>query len=390
MLISDIPTPAVLIEQERLDRNIREMQDRADAESVALRPHTKTHRSVELARRQKFAGARGITVAKVGEAEVFAAAGFDDIRIAYTVVGREKLDRIAALMDRARISFCVDTMEGALAASRAFEDANLRADVLVEVDVGYGRCGVVWNARDSASFAVDVDALPGLGVVGILTHAGHSYHGPRSDDESAEDALRRVSIDERDNMLAFAGALRDAGLSAAVDGSLEISIGSTPSMRYFRNREEGGFRITEIRPGNYVFHDTIQVDLGVVPLSRCALTVLARVVSRHRNPDGSERIFLDSGKKVLTTDTSSKSPGYGTLLYNARVMEPLPHARITGLSEEHGWVNVSGGSTLSVGDTVRIVPNHACVVVNTQSRLYVVDGQDVVDTWKVDAQGRSV
>lgn len=390
MLISDIPTPAVLIEHERLDRNMREMQDRADAQSVVLRPHTKTHRSVELARRQKFAGAKGITVAKVGEAEVFAAAGFDDIRVAYTVVGTEKLERIVRLSENTRISFCVDTMDGATAASRFFEEAGRAIDVLVEVDVGYGRCGVDWSARDSASFATRVDAMPGLNVVGILTHAGHSYHGPESDHETAEAALRRVAAQERDNMLSFAGDLKTAGLAAAVDGSLEISIGSTPSMRYFENREKDGFRITEIRPGNYVFHDTIQVDLGVAPLSRCALTVLTTVISKHRNPDSSERIFLDSGKKVLTTDTSSRTPGYGTLLYNARVMEPLPHARITGLSEEHGWVKVSGGSTLSVGDTVRIVPNHACVVVNTQSKLYVVDGQDVVETWKVDAQGRSV
>ncbi|NNF05003.1 MAG: hypothetical protein HKN17_11120 [Rhodothermales bacterium] len=390
MTIADIPTPAVLVEQDRLDRNIREMQDRADSQSVRLRPHTKTHRSVELARRQLFAGAKGITVAKVGEAEVFAEAGFDDIRIAYTVVGQEKLERIVRLLDDARISFCVDTMEGAEAASDVLDRAGFVAEVLIEVDVGYGRCGVTWNARDSASFATRVDALPGLRVVGILTHAGHSYHGPESDQETSEAALRRVSREERDHMLAFAAALREAGLDAAVDGSLEISIGSTPSMRYFENREEDGFRITEIRPGNYVFHDTIQFDLGVVPLSHCALTVLARVVSRHRNPDGSERIFLDSGKKVLTTDTSSRTPGYGTLLYNARVMEPLPHARITGLSEEHGWVKVSGGSTLSVGDTVRIVPNHACVVVNTQSELYVVDGQDVVGRLKVDARGRSV
>lgn len=387
MLIDDLSTPSLLIERHRLERNLRRMQELADAQDVDLRPHTKTHKSIDLARMQIDLGATGITVAKVGEAEIYAASGFSDIRIAYVVVGREKLARIAGLQDSGtRISFCVDTIEGARRVSEYFREIGKDAEVLVEVDVGYGRCGVRWDRDESVSFVREVMALDSVHVVGILTHAGQSYDGP-GEEESQEEALRRVSVEERDRMLEFTVALKRAGLADPEKG-FEISIGSTPSLRYFENRCLDGFRITEIRPGNYVFHDGVQVGLGVVDWDDCALTVHASVISRHRNPDGSDRLFLDAGKKVLTSDRAQGLDGFGTILYNPKTMDPLPHTTINGLSEEHGWVHVSGGAILSVGDKVRVVPNHVCVVVNTQRTLYVVDGDEVVDTWSVDAQSR--
>jgi D-serine deaminase-like pyridoxal phosphate-dependent protein len=151
-----------------------------------------------------------------------------------------------------------------------------------------------------------------------------------------------------------------------------------------------GFRVTEIRPGNYVFHDAMQHALHVAGLRSCALTVLTTVVSRHRDRAGKERLFVDAGKKVITSDTGYGTDGYGILLYNARTMQPLPHAHITALSEEHGWLEVMGGSTLAVGNRVRFVPNHACVTVNTQDLMYVVEGDDVVDSLPVDARGRVI
>jgi D-serine deaminase-like pyridoxal phosphate-dependent protein len=159
-------------------------------------------------------------------------------------------------------------------------------------------------------------------------------------------------------------------------------------VRHFENAERSEFRVTEIRPGNYVYHDATQVAIGSATWDECALTALATVVSRHRNADGSERVFLDAGKKVFTSDRTPGSGTFGTLLWNPRVMEPLPHARLVGLSEEHGWVSVPGGSTLAVGDRVRIVPAHACVAVNTQDQVFVVEGERVVEAWGVDARGR--
>lgn len=390
MLIDDLPTPAILIERRRLEENLARMQAKADANGVTLRPHTKTHKSLWIAARQQDLGAKGLTVAKVGEAEVFASAGFNDIRIAYTVVGTDKHERILPLMDGARISFCVDTRDGALMASDFYEMRGRRIDVLVEVDTGHGRCGVKWDRPEAVDFAGFVSSLPGLRLVGILTHAGQSYRGPRSDGETEADALRRVSAEERDRMLDLVVRMRVAGITQAdPDKGFEISIGSTPSMAYFENRTHEGFRITEIRPGNYVFHDAMQVGLGVTDLSHCALTVLSTVVSKHRE-HGRERVYLDAGKKILTGDTGYGTDGHGIIVYNPVTMTALPHARITTLSEEHGWVEVPGGSTLQVGDRVRVVPNHACVSVDTQDRVYLVDDGEVIDSLRVDARGRSV
>ena len=385
MLIDDLSTPCLLIDKKRLDANLERMQARATANRVALRPHTKTHKSVALARHQQGMGAQSITVAKPGEAEVFVAEGFDDVRLAYTVVGREKHERLRALMDKARISFCVDTLEGARAASAVYAEQGKQAEVLLEIDVGYGRCGVRWDDQDLIAIARDMAALPGLHLVGILTHAGHSYHGPH-EGETKEAALRRVMAEERDRMLDVAVRLHEAGL--AEPGRFEISIGSTPSMTYFENREEGGFAITEIRPGNYVFYDAMQVTLGSCTLHDCALTVLSTVISKHRDDVGRDRLFLDAGKKVFTSDTGRFTDGHGIILYNPADMVPHPHAHITGLSEEHGWVQVRGGATWAVGDRVRVVPNHACVVVNTQDRLYLVDDDEVLREWTVDARGQ--
>lgn len=384
--IDDLSTPCLLVDAGRLQRNIAQMQATADANEVALRPHTKTHKSVAIARRQMAAGAAGITVAKAGEAEVFAEAGFDDIRIAYTVVGRDKHERLAALMDDGvRISFCVDTVAGAEAAAAVYAARGRTANVLMEVDVGYGRCGVPWDSEEVVALARHITEQPALRLVGLLTHAGQGYAGP-SDGETPQEALRRTSNAERDRMLAVAARLHEAEIPGATPGALAISIGSTPTISAFENRTQDGFAITEIRPGNYVFYDAIQVGLGAAALDQCALTVLTTVISKRRDDAGAERLYLDAGKKVVTTDTGYGTTGYGTLLYNAVAMRPHPHATITRLSEEHGWVRVPGGATLGVGDRVRFVPNHACVTVNTQDELYLVDEDEVIETLAVDAR----
>lgn len=394
MQLSDLPTPSLLVDKARMDANLQLMQDKADKNRVALRPHTKTHKSVVLAHQQIELGARGLTVAKVGEAEVFAEHGFDDIRLAYIVVGEEKYARLLALMNRARISFCVDTEESARDASAFFAASGVSVEVLIEVDTGYGRCGVRWDREESIAFTKWVSELPGLKLTGILTHAGNAYAGPMLEGETLEASLKRVSTEERDRMLDFAIALHKAGVKEAAPNTghdtrhrFEISIGSTPSMKYFSNQEKEGFTVTEIRPGNYLFNDAIQQALSVARWQDCALTVQATVISKHRNANGSERLFLDAGRKVFTSDAGFQTNGFGAIVYNAKTMTPLPHATITGLSEEHGWVSVPGGSTLEVGNRVRVVPNHACVVINNQDQFYLIDGSEVIETLSVDARG---
>lgn len=386
MFIEDLPTPAVLIEKSRLERNIRRMQEKADATGVALRPHIKTHKSVRIGREQMTCGAMGIAVAKPSEAEVFANAGFENIRIAYSIYGEGRWQQVARLAERCTISFCIDTLEAARAASRVLADAATDVEVLLEVDTGHRRCGVDPRGRESVALAKSIDELPGLSLAGILTHAGHGYFGP-GEGETCEDALVRVSVEERDLMLQFAARLREAGIRSATSGSLEISVGSTPTMAVFENAMRDGFTVTEIRPGNYVVNDAIQVSLGAARLQDCAMTVLSAVISRHRDRSGQDRVFLDAGKKVLTSDQGKLTDGFGTILFNTSTMTALPHAQIVSLSEEHGWVHVPGGSTLEIGSTIRIVPNHACVVANMVDKMYLVDSGRVVDELPVDARG---
>lgn len=383
MLISDLPTPTLLIDRNRLKTNIETVQARAEREGVALRPHIKTHKCPDLSRLQKEAGAKGLTVATLPEAEAFAAAGFDDLVIAKEMVDAISFELIARLIgDGIRVAFCVDTLAGAEAASVFSSEKGMTADVLVEVDVGHGRCGIGWADPHAVGFVRRVRGLSGLHVRGLLTHAGHGYRGP-SEGETKGDALNRVMAEERDRLLSLASRLRAAGLLDPAEAV--ISLGSTPTFSRFENAEQDGFRITEARPGNYVFHDAIQVALGVCSLANCALTVQATVISIHRG-NGTDRVFVNAGKKTLTTDKGYGLDGYGVILHSPRTMKRMPHARLVSLSEEHGWIEIPGGAPFDVGDRVRIVPNHSCVSVATQSKLYVVDGDEVVEEWEVVAR----
>jgi D-serine deaminase-like pyridoxal phosphate-dependent protein len=382
MLVSDLPTPALLIDRARLLANLDAMQARADAAGVALRPHAKTHKSPDLARLQIARGARGLTVATIDEAEAFAAAGVADLRLATTVAGAGRLARIARLLDDGvALSFTVDTEAGARQASDALAGRAAPAEVLIEIDTGHGRCGVA--PADAPALGAAVAALPGLRLAGVLTHGGHAYDGPRPGETAAE-ARARVMRDERDGALEAAHRLGEAGLLDAA--TAVVSVGSTPTAMAFAPATRGGFRVTEIRPGNYVFGDAQQVALGSMALRDCALVALGTVLARHRRADGTERVITDAGKKLLSTDTGAGVHGYGTLLYSPRTMVALPHAVVHALSEEHGWIDTPGGSIYDVGDPVYLVPNHACVAVATRSALHLVEGDEVVGTWATVAR----
>ncbi|WP_412068382.1 alanine racemase [Rubrivirga sp. IMCC43871] len=380
MLVSDLPTPALLVDRARLHANLDAMAARADAQSVALRPHVKTHKSPAIATMQVDRGARGLTVATVDEAEAFAETGFQDIRLASPVVGPTKLDRLAALASTGtRISFTVDSARGVALASAAFSAAGASAEVLLEVDGGYGRCGV---AYDDLPLAIDIAgraaAADGLRLVGVLSHGGDAYAADGDD-------ARRLAMDtERDRTLTAAQALVDAGLLDAA--TAEVSVGSTPGATVFTNAPEGGLRVTEIRPGTYALMDRMQVALGAASLLDCALVCVSTVVSKKRFDDGTERVITDAGKKALTSDLAPGMDTFGEVLYSPRTMIAHPHAVVSALSEEHGWVDTPGGAIWDVADPVFVVPNHACVAVATRRQLYLVDGDEVVETLDVVAR----
>ncbi len=380
MSFSALSTPCLLVERDRLAANLSRMQAKADANGVQLRPHVKTHKSVGLARRQRGHGAAGLTVATVDEAGALMEAGAEDVRVAYPVTGRDKHEQLATWNEQVRLSCTVDTAAGVDQAAAVHAGRDRPLEVLIETDVGHGRCGVRWNDPDAAvRLARRIVDREGLRLVGILTHAGQAYDGP-AEDESPEDALARVARHERDRMLAVAARLAAADIPGVVPGEFEISIGSTPSMAAFENAEHDGFRITEIRPGNYVVHDAMQVALGAASLEQCALTVLTTVVSTKKRAEGPDRAFVDAGKKILTTDTGAETEGYGIVLRDAATMTPTSEMRVDRLSEEHGWLEGPAAASLQVGDRLRLVPNHACVSIATQPHFHLVDGPDCLDT----------
>ncbi|HEX3703706.1 MAG TPA: alanine racemase [Vicinamibacterales bacterium] len=369
MLLSDLPTPQVLIDHARARRNIDRVQALASAAGIRLRPHAKTHKSPTVAAWQIERGAIGICCAKVGEAEVFAEAGIRDIRLPYPV-NPANASRMLALMDRAAISIIVDHLAVAHGWSEAMERAGRTLDVLVKVDVGFHRCGIDPDRGDPLAFLTAIAAMPGLRLRGLLSHAGHAYHA------SSEDALNAIATQEAATLTALRDRAAAAGLSLE-----EISVGATPTLR-FSVRQRG---ISEMRPGNYVYFDRTQVSLGSAALDDCALTILATVVSKPA-PD---RIILDCGSKTLTNDQArgiTKAEGYGAVLTaDGGVDDTLT---IDRLSEEHATVRVAGTTRLEPGDRVRVLPNHSCVVSNLMDAVRLVEGDRVIDTLPVAARGR--
>jgi D-serine deaminase-like pyridoxal phosphate-dependent protein len=355
-----LATPAIVVDLDVLERNIRRMAERARDARVRLRPHAKTHKCPEIGRLQREAGAWGLSLAKVGEAEVFVDAGFDDLFLAYPVVGVDKGRRLLELSDRARLAVGVDSVEGARSLAEPFRAAGRTLDVMLKVDVGYGRVGVL--PEQAPAVAARVAELPGLRLRGVFTHAGHGY---LADDRAGVEAIARL---EGERLVEAAAGLRAAGLP--VD---DVSVGSTPTAAIAM----GVAGVTECRPGNYVFHDASQVALGTCAVEDCALTVLATVVS----VPGSDRAVVDAGSKTLSSDPLRPKPGgYGRVLGHA--------SRLEKLSEEHGVIAVAEGDAFRVGDRVRILPNHACVVANLHDRLVGVSGDRVETVLDVAARGR--
>jgi D-serine deaminase-like pyridoxal phosphate-dependent protein len=367
--ITDLPTPAVLIDAPRLERNLSTMQAAANAAGLRLRPHAKTHKSPHIARMQLERGAVGICCAKLGEAEVFADAGVTDIRLPYPL-NPVNADRVFALAERVRLSFIVDDPAVAQAWSELAEQQGRQLEVLIKVDVGFHRCGIDPHSPAAPGTVRAIAAMPGLRFRGLLSHAGHGFGAV------SVSQLEAIAVEE-------ARLLHDVAAKAGVACD-EFSVGATPTAR-FSIKQDG---LTEIRPGNYAYFDRTQVAHEAARWEDCALTVLARVVSRPAR----ERVILDSGSKTLTNDGARgfvNTPGYGAIMRDVHVADPDPSLLVERLSEEHANVRVVEGETaLKTGDLVRIVPNHSCVVSNLVDAVWLVDGDRVVERLPVAARGR--
>ncbi len=358
---AELETPCLLIDEDVLLANARAMAEIAAESGVALRPHFKTHKCVEIARLQIRHGAVGGTVAKVSEAEVFVAAGIRDLLVATTVIDARKTTRLLALDHEANILGLVDSEAGIQAWSSGAARAGKRAGMLVDVDTGLGRTGARSEAA-AVALASRVAEDAHLELRGVLTHGGHAY-GAKTAREIAE-----IGRAEGEQLLGMAEALRAAGLPCPV-----VSAGSTPTARHVA-RVRG---VTEIRPGNYIFHDGVQAGLGVVATDRVAMTVLATVVARP----APERAILDCGSKTLSSDGGSAVRGYGGIVGR-------PDLAIERLWEENSLLPLPTDDPLRVGDRVRVIPNHACATVNLHDRFVVIRAGRPADEWKIAARGR--
>lgn len=345
----ELETPCVLIDIDRVERNLVRAQAHADAAGLALRPHIKTHKLPQLAQRQVALGAVGITVQKLGEGEVMADAGLTDIFLPYNIVGARKLARLKALNERVKLAVTADSPDTVAGYAESFAGGPGTLTVLVECDTGGSRCGVQAPAQ-ALALARQVAMSQGLRFGGLMTYP--PMGGLERSERWLEDAV----------------ALLDAaGLSAET-----VSSGNTPDIWNTRSGV-----VTEVRPGTYIYNDRFQVQNGAAGWDDCALTVLTTVVSRPT----ATRVVIDAGSKALSSDNPGLE-GFGVIMGGV--------ATIKSLSEEHGVIELGAPSdTPRVGDRLRIVPNHACVVSNLFDVVNFVRDSVVVETVAVAARGRS-
>ncbi len=362
MNISELDTPALLIDLDIMERNLERAARYAVEHNLRLRPHTKTHKIPALARKQIELGAVGVTVAKTTEAEVMLAAEPPDLLVAYPVVGAPKIERLIRVARLVPVTVSLDNEVSAQALSEAAVSAGLRIPVLAEMDVGLGRVGVA-PGKELIALGRRLASLPGLELRGIAFYAGHikkmDEKGFELLEELAETVERAVADFQR------------AGLPTEV-----VSGGSTPTL-YQSHRIPA---MNEIRPGTYIFNDRNCVACGCAQWEDCAASILVTVVSTARG----DRMIIDGGSKTFFSDSlaTGEDPYFG------RVIE-APEARFVKMNEEHGYIDLENAAgRFQVGDKVRIIPNHICVAMNLHEKVYGVRDGEVVEEWVVAARGK--
>lgn len=368
MHIHDLPTPALLLDVDILEHNLLRMQERANRFGVSLRPHIKTHKCLSIAERQRALGARGITVSTLYEAERFADAGFNDITWALPVPFAS-LDRALRLAPRTILRFTVDSFDAVSELERRARRLGISLHVWLKVDCGSHRAGIDPRETGSIGLARTISDSSSLVLDGILTHAGHSYNA------SSVEEIQAIAEEERAVMAHFASTLRSNGIVVP-----SVSVGSTPTMTFARDLSG----VSEIRPGNYCFHDLTMVSLGVCAVADCAVTVLASAISTHPG-----MVLTDAGALALSKDLGAthrgNSSGLGLVFrdYTAHDLYSPNDMRVIGVSQEHGKVSVAGTSPFRIGDRMRILEQHSCLTAAMFDSYAVVRGDDVVDRWEI-------
>lgn len=360
MHISELDTPAVLIDLDILERNLRRAQDYLTSHEIRFRPHIKTHKLPQIARMQVEYGASGLTCAKIGEAEVMADAGIEDLFIAYPIWGEQKLRRLLALAQRCRLTVAFDTPEVADGISRAAHQAGQEIRALVEIDTGTGRCGVA-PGEQLLGLCRKVADLPGLKFAGIMTYQGYVGGSP-----SQREALMKEENEKVEEVLA---ELSNAGLECEV-----VSGGTSPSLFLSHFLPA----VTENRSGTYVFNDRNMVSSQAVTWADCAMRLAVTVVS-DAVPG---QIIIDGGSKTFSGDRCGAWEGFG------RVVED-PDLLFLKMNEEHGYVRRNGSTKPHpIGERLHVIPNHVCTAMNMHDEVWVHRNGEVQDRWEIAARGK--
>ncbi|MDW7671954.1 MAG: D-TA family PLP-dependent enzyme [Bacillota bacterium] len=366
MKYDQLDTPSLLIDREILTDNLKFMQAYADRSHVALRPHTKTHKMPHIANMQLEMGAKGITVAKIGEAEVMAENGINDIFIANEIIGDQKFQRIVRLSETIDVSFGVDTPCQVEAAERIFAAAGKNAQVLIEIEVGEKRSGII-EETDFIQLLEAIKSSPHVHFKGLFSHDGHSYSAA-----SIEECCR-ISMEAQRRTLHFAEIAREQGMNPEV-----VSIGSTPPQMNQCQILPG---ITEIRPGTYALMDASQGN-AIGSHQRCAATVLASVISRPT----SERVILDVGAKGITKQ--ERTAGICAVQGKGLIVE-YPGVFIHDVYDEHAIIyHQDFREKVKVGEKVRIIPVHICPVCNLYDSAVLVSGEEVIEEIPILCRGK--
>lgn len=361
LTVDEIDTPALLVDLDVVERNLERYAALARERGIKLRPHVKTHKSPYFAHWQLAKGAQGITVATLHEAEVMANAGMTDILLAYPPIGRPKLERVAALLQRIDLKISLDSLAAAEPLSQLAQALGKEIEIYLDVDTGLHRMGLP-AGKPSAELGVAIDRLPGLKVIGVMSHCGQIGFGPT-------EKLPAGARHDAEALVETAELMRAAGLDIR-----EVSPGSTTGTPYAVDVKG----VTEVRPGTYIFNDVNTVVNDIVPVSECAVSVLATVVSVHPG----DRAVIDAGSKALSSDRCPKREGFG-------LIKGRPELIIRSLSEEHGVVALQeGASPFAVGDKIQVIPNHVCVAVNLAETMVAVRNGRVVGKIPVAARGR--
>lgn len=365
MEIRELQTPAILVDLDVLENNIKKAQSLCDENGKQLWPMIKTHKSSEIAKMQQKAGATGFLCGTLDECEALLKEGIQNIMYAYPVASDVNIKRVLNLAKNCNFIIRIDSYDSAKLLNTAAKSAGVKINYTIIIDSGLHRFGIL--PEKAAAFADSIKEFDALNFKGISTHPGHVYSAEKPED------IQKYVEDEKSAVKTAVDALKAAGYALEL-----VTSGSTPT--FFKAVHDENINV--FHPGNYVFMDNIQMSTETAKESDCALSVYATIISHP-----SENMFIcDAGSKCLGLDQGAHG---NTAIRGYGYVKGYPEVTVSSLSEEVGKLYVEGNTTLKIGDKIEIIPNHSCSTANLTSYLVGCRGNKVERLIKVDMRGNS-